>query len=268
MSRDLHTVSMMSGSPLAYDDRLLFGHLPDQVSPAGQGAVTAIAAGTPGAGYGSIPTVALTPPAAGAGHTGTGATATAVMGVVVAPTITAGGTGGTPGAVTLTGTDGTGTKFQATGVISGGGVLTSITAITVAGAYTALPGTLTAGAVSGGSLSGCTLNLSGSFGVISYTVGAGGTLYPFAGTIAVLTGGTPSTPAVPGAVTVVTAAGAPSAFDVAMLLPAKFSVEAMPSQDATCWITNKTQTGFTVNLAPRLAASSLAAGTVDIMIAA
>jgi len=46
-------------------------------------------------------------------------------------------------------------------------------------------------------------------------------------------------------------------------LPANFGVLVNPGQDATWWISSKTATGFTINLSPRLAASTLAAGTVD-----
>lgn len=46
-------------------------------------------------------------------------------------------------------------------------------------------------------------------------------------------------------------------------LPANMGVLVNPGQDATWWISNKTSTGFTINLAPRLAANTLAAGTVD-----
>lgn len=49
-------------------------------------------------------------------------------------------------------------------------------------------------------------------------------------------------------------------------LPAVYGVQAVPSQDATVWITARTQAGFTVNIAPRLAATTLAVGTVDIMV--
>src|SRR6185295_9915476 len=58
------------------------------------------------------------------------AAATTVVGRAI---IVAGGTGGTPGAVTVTGTTGTGTKFQATGTISAGGVLVGALTITVRG---------------------------------------------------------------------------------------------------------------------------------------
>lgn len=46
-------------------------------------------------------------------------------------------------------------------------------------------------------------------------------------------------------------------------LPANFGVLVQPGQDATWWITNKTATGFTINLSPRLAANTLASGTID-----
>jgi len=51
-------------------------------------------------------------------------------------------------------------------------------------------------------------------------------------------------------------------------LPASYTVQVTPSQDATAWITSRTQAGFTVNLAPRLAANTLAAGTVDVVVIA
>lgn len=57
----------------------------------------------------------------------------------VSATIVNGGTGGTPGAVTLVGTTGTGTKFQATGTINGSGVLTGALVVSVAGDYTVNP---------------------------------------------------------------------------------------------------------------------------------
>lgn len=98
---------------------------------------------------------------------------TAVGGTGTAPTFTvanllvsrvnsiaAAGTGGTPGAVTLTGTTGTGTKFQVAGTIGAGGTLTAVGAISVYGDYTVIPTNLAAEPVTGGGLSGCTLNIS------------------------------------------------------------------------------------------------------------
>ena len=79
---------------------------------------------------------------------------------VTGATVVAGGTGGTPGAVTITGTTGTGTKFQATGTISGGGALTGPLVVTVAGSYTADPTDYTDEPVTGGSLSGATVFLT------------------------------------------------------------------------------------------------------------
>jgi hypothetical protein len=51
-------------------------------------------------------------------------------------------------------------------------------------------------------------------------------------------------------------------------LPAKYNVVVDPGQDATWYISAKTQTGFTVNLQPRLAANTLAAGAINLTITA
>lgn len=79
---------------------------------------------------------------------------------VIAAVINNPGTGGTPGAVTLTGTTGTGTKFQATGVINTAGVLTGPLVVTVPGFYTADPTSLTGEPVTGGGLAGATVDLT------------------------------------------------------------------------------------------------------------
>ena len=49
-------------------------------------------------------------------------------------------------------------------------------------------------------------------------------------------------------------------------LPAKYGVMVSPGQDATWFVSSKTSTGFTVTLNPRLAANTLAAGTIDLLI--
>ncbi|WP_186095684.1 hypothetical protein [Burkholderia gladioli] len=49
-------------------------------------------------------------------------------------------------------------------------------------------------------------------------------------------------------------------------LPPTYNVQVTPNQDAVAYVTSKTQTGFSVVLNPRLAANTLAAGTVDIAI--
>ncbi len=69
------------------------------------------------------------------------------------------GSGGTPGAATLTGTTGTGTKFQIAATIGAGGTVTALGAVTTVGAYTVLPTDMTAEPVTGGSVTGCTLSL-------------------------------------------------------------------------------------------------------------
>lgn len=93
---------------------------------------------------------------------------------VVGVTIVGVGSGGTPGAATLTGLSGTGTKFQATVVIQGDGTLTGAPApvITVAGNYTANP-TLSGEMVSAtASLTGVTVNLV--MGVLTTTISDAG----------------------------------------------------------------------------------------------
>lgn len=51
-----------------------------------------------------------------------------------------------------------------------------------------------------------------------------------------------------------------------LTLPAKYVVQVTPNQDAVPFVSGKTQNGFNVTLNPRLAANTLAAGTVDIAI--
>lgn len=95
------------------------------------------------------------------GTTSDAATVTVTHTKVVSVAINGVGSGGTPGASTLTGTTGTGTKFQATVVIQGDGTLTGAPApvITVAGDYTVNP-TLTAEPVTAtASLVGVTVDL-------------------------------------------------------------------------------------------------------------
>jgi hypothetical protein len=231
--------------------------------PAGNGDPASVGVGSPGVGYATIPTGAFATDGAGSG-----ATVAALMGVVANPTITAGGTGGTNGAVTLTGTTGTGTKFQITGTIAGN-TLTAITGITVAGSYSAMPTTLAAEPVTGGSLTGCTVNLSAAIGVIGYTI-AGSSNHQYAqGSTVTLTGGTPTTPAVPGAVVVTAVAGQGSAVVVSGLdLPVKYSVFLGDiGVSGNAYVTNRTQVGFTINIAPGSTSQVLAAGAVDVLIA-
>ncbi len=49
-------------------------------------------------------------------------------------------------------------------------------------------------------------------------------------------------------------------------LPPKYNVSVDPGQDATWYITGKTNTGFNVVLNPRLAANTLAAGTINVSV--
>jgi hypothetical protein len=70
---------------------------------------------------------------------------------------------------------------------------------------------------------------------------------------------------------IVTAAGGSAGAAVVtpisgLQLPASYAVQVTPNQDATAFVSGKTNTGFNVTLNPRLAANTLAAGTVDIAI--
>lgn len=51
-------------------------------------------------------------------------------------------------------------------------------------------------------------------------------------------------------------------------LPSSFTAFVQPGQAAVWWISAKTEYGFTVNLAPLLAATVLAAGTFDVVLSA
>lgn len=87
---------------------------------------------------------------------------------VQSATVASGGTGGTPGTATVTGTTGTGTKFTANVTISGGGVITAVNSITTGGTYTVNPTSLTAEPVTGGGLTGATLNIK--MGILSVLI--------------------------------------------------------------------------------------------------
>lgn len=49
-------------------------------------------------------------------------------------------------------------------------------------------------------------------------------------------------------------------------LPPDYSVQVIPDQDATVFVTSKTQAGFTFTLTPRLAATTLAVGANEVLI--
>lgn len=51
-------------------------------------------------------------------------------------------------------------------------------------------------------------------------------------------------------------------------LPATYSVFMGASADATAFVTSQTSTGFTLNVSPRLAANTLAAGSMKVLIVA
>jgi hypothetical protein len=123
--------------------------------------LVSVAVNTGGSGFTSAPTVAVT------GSDGTGATVTPTMGVATAA-IGSPGTGGTTGTQTVTGTTGTGTKFTASVTVAGGAI-TAVLSVLTPGSYTVLPTSSTAEPVTGGALTGATLNLTYLVSTIAVT---------------------------------------------------------------------------------------------------
>lgn len=92
----------------------------------------------------------------------------------VSATVVNGGTGGTPGAVTLTGTTGTGTKFTLSGTINGSGILAGPLTVVGGGTYTVNPSNLAAEPVTGGSLTGATIAIA--MGIRAFTINQAGVI--------------------------------------------------------------------------------------------
>jgi hypothetical protein len=116
----------------------------------------------PGVGYVPGDTIHL----AGGVQT-TPAVVTVASTQVVSATVASAGTGGVNGTATVLGTTGTGTPFQATVTIASGAI-TAVNGITFGGNYTVNPTLLTAEPVTGGGLTGATLNIK--MGVLQNTV--------------------------------------------------------------------------------------------------
>lgn len=74
--------------------------------------------------------------------------------------IVSGGTGGTPGPVTLIGTTGVGNKVQLQGLVNSSGVLVSVGPFIAQGKYTTNPSNLAAEPVTGGGLTGATIAIT------------------------------------------------------------------------------------------------------------
>ncbi|MDR3473352.1 MAG: hypothetical protein P4M09_16960 [Devosia sp.] len=231
----------------------------------------------------------------------------------VSAAVVTGGTGGTPGAVTLTGTTGTGTKFQATGVINGSGVLTGPLVVTVGGDYTVGPTSLTAEPVTGGSLTGATVSLVMGAKAFSLTTAGGYTVPPAAanaltnvvgtgagvqatvafglGTAIIEDSGNysvaPSFTVTPtdgngsgASIAAGTLGGAGDAVlrQIKIGLPmaaANIQVTPAAANDAVCSIRSQVPGNpngdppyVSISIAPRLAASTLAAGSANLLVAA
>ena len=90
---------------------------------------------------------------------------------VISATVASGGTGGMDGTQIVTGTTGTGTFFSASVIISGG-TITSVEQILVPGNYTVNPTVPSAEPVTGGGLTGATLDLQ--IGILAFTLTTAG----------------------------------------------------------------------------------------------
>lgn len=135
----------LSGGSQTQLAAMSFGVLPSSAT------VTNIA--SLGTGYAPGERITLT------GGTATRNAAVIVIGTqAISATVVSGGSGGANGPVTVTATTGTGTKAQFSGTISGGALTGALTLVT-AGSYTANPTTPAVEPVTGGGLTGATINL-------------------------------------------------------------------------------------------------------------
>ena len=172
------------------------------------GGITAIAVSTAGAGYDSTPTVTITP---ASGDTGSGAAATAVM---TTPTISGSAVSGTGGQFTCTATTITvGDLITISGTISGTATITGYSTpttykvSTITGSGSSVTGfTLTtvensAITTTAGTTTGWTFSNTSQRTLASITVDTAGSGYKAAPTVS-LSGGTPTTAATLGTVTV------------------------------------------------------------------
>ncbi len=119
----------------------------------------------PGGGYAPADTIHLS-----GGTQSSPAIVTVSTTQVAAAAVASAGTGGVAGPAVVMGTTGTGVKFQANVTINGGsGGIISVNSIALAGSYTVNPTTPTAEPVTGGGVTGATLNLTIGVGTFSIT---------------------------------------------------------------------------------------------------
>lgn len=129
---------------------------------------------TPGAGYVPGNTITLM------GGTSTIAPVVNVLTTQVSatPMLVDAGSGGTPGAATVTGTTGAGQMFEAYVTIGATGAITSVNSLTFAGNYTTNPTNLAAEPVVGAGLVGAVLSLVMGVGNVSPVTGGSFTANP------------------------------------------------------------------------------------------
>lgn len=248
-----------------------------------------------------VPTAGVVSTLANGGVAGVDALLTASHIKAVSAAVNAGGTGGTPGAVTVTGTTGTGTKFQATGTINGGGILVGPLVVTVAGDYTVGPTSVTGEPVTGGGLTGATVNLGMGALTLAITTAGGYSTAPAAtntpangtgtgsgvtvtlalgvGTAAITNSGNysvaPSFTVTPtdgngsgASIATGTLGGNGSAIVVGMLgsFPASYILQPIASVAAFQSTVYKSNLEWSIALTPIATGSTLAAGSCDVLL--
>lgn len=258
MGVPLHTINILdSSTPRAELDRLNMGFLFGVSTPAAGTSLTLPGTITPGTAFTSLPTITLT------AGTGSGGSVIATSLKVVSATVVAGGTSGFANADTITLSNGVvlAVATNASGVVS------TVT-VTTAGAFlgpapnlplSANPVVQTATSGSGVGTTSFTLVYglgtaqvvnSGSYSVVptgSTVTGGGGS------------GASLGAPTLGGA-------GNSVAVAVTIALPAQTFIMASPNVVGDVYIVNKSISGFSVVLAPALAATVLTAASVDLFI--
>lgn len=246
-------------SPRAESDRLQLGFLYSVATPAAATSLTLPGAVTAGTGFTSLPTIAQT------GGTGSGGVIVATSLKVVSATVVNGGASGFANADTITLSNGVVLAVAS----NAAGVVSTVT-VTTAGAFLGpaqnppiTPNPVAQVATSGSGVGTTTFNLTYGLGTAQVTNSGNYTVVPTGSTVS---GGGGSGASL-GAPTL-GGAGNSVAVAVTMNLPAQYLVIPSPDLVGDAYIINKTSSGFTVVLAPSLAATTLGAAVVDMMVIA
>lgn len=258
MAIPLHSINVLDGStPRAEIDRLSLLFLSAVATPSATTSITVLGAITAGTAFTSLPTIALT------AGTGSGGTVVATSLKVVSATVVFGGTSGyvTSDTITLS----NGVVLTAT---ASGGVCTTATILT-AGAFLGPapnPQTLSTNPVSQTATSGSgvgTTTWTLVYGLGTAVITNSGT-YTVVPTGMTVTGGGGSGASL--AAPTLGGAGNPVTVAVSVNLPLPHWITLFPNVVGDVFALNRSNTGFSVSLAPALAGTTLAPALVDVMV--